>query len=282
MQSDIQIVGITSENLSAFRGLMPDYIADRVENGVLLGFGSVCEKEAVGVIVLGLNTEQFDLTHLFVNENFRGRGVGNELVLQAMLMAEKYRIPLVASGAGLKDEEAFEQIMDTYGFIQEETQTGVVRFCVKDVFQIALFEKEMTGGTLLSEITDPEFELFIRKENLKSYSILHIGEKKKNFLPDVSAVVKQDTEIRSCLLFTQDDGELYIYYLLLNPEAAGLDLIRMMTVILPRMKKYEQIQKVTAACINPSALTMVKKLIPNAEILPSVKFTYHTSGIEVM
>lgn len=188
---------------------------------ILLGVVDETEKGAVPAALMILSAaseKQPVLEWLYVKEEYRGRGLGEELMLQAFALARqggtgvlyaKLRLTKESPKKGKKDRDGFSaelygqrDWLDSFGFYWDESQDNEWTFFVADMIDARpeIFGKKQSNTKSFGTLSKTE-----RGTYTKRIAETYGPEIAEAIDPDVSCVLRAGDEILSILLVISAD-----------------------------------------------------------------------------
>jgi len=207
---------------------------------ILLGVVDETEKGAVPAALMILSAaseKQPVLEWLYVKEEYRGRGIGEDLMLQAFELAKqggtgvlyaKLRLTKESPKKGKKDRDGFSaelygqrDWLDSFGFYWDESQDNEWMFFVADMIDAKpeIFDKKYSNIKSFGALSKT-----IRGKFIKRIAEAYGSEISEAIDPDVSCVLHYGDDILSVLLvLNTDDTYTPIFFRSVDKSLDGIE-----------------------------------------------------------
>ncbi len=144
----MKMTAITKDNIGGFRSLMLPEVSAAIEKGEDVGALGVYQEEkplpiGVGAIAGVAGNGVFRIVSLFVKKEFRGQGLGEQLLDAFVREAEEFHLPFCMDYLSTTEEHAeLEGFLTHLGFEEVAPLCPVVRISLGDLDDAAIAESE--------------------------------------------------------------------------------------------------------------------------------------------
>ena len=257
-----QLILVTADTISIFSRFIPDLIKEEYLSGEnFLFYGITWENTACGIVILKPDGDSVILQYLFLEEEFRGFGVGTRIFTATLLKMYEAGYTAVTISYCPTDSPAIERILKGYPYTVTPLEKGIFSFRLKDINDASALKGSHSHVVALRQMSDMNLKLLGNQLADTGNDLVPLPLRQTDYLADCSAVyMEKDTPAGILLLCRDETGGLSIP-LLYSSASDSTAALKMMCFVYERsMAEFPEDTRVQIHVIHGGLLKLLEKI----------------------